>query len=171
MSDLENETEPTAASRLRGWVLPGVLALLVLALLTTSFVVANSRGQKTDPGMLVAARQQARNFFTLDYRHPDADVDRVLALATGKFKREYTESRDALVKGIKDKKLVVTAAIPADGVAVEFVDGDHGRVLVAVDVTTGTAGATGTSVNRNRARLFLDKVDGRWLVSNLNQVG
>jgi Mce-associated membrane protein len=156
------------ASR-RSWIVPGVLAVLVLALLATSFVLRPS-GREADPGMLVAARQQAKNFFSLDYRHADADVDRVLALATGKFKKEYSSRRQEVIAGVTGKKLVVTASIPRDGAAVELVDGDRGQVLVAVDVSTGTL--TGpTTENRYRARILLTRVDGRWLVSDVNQVG
>ena len=156
------------ASR-RSWIVPGVLAVLVLALLATSFVLRPS-GREADPGMLVAARQQAKNFFSLDYRHADADVDRVLALSTGKFKKEYASRRKEVIAGVTSKKLVVTASIPREGAAVELVDGNHGQVLVAVDVSTGTV--TGpTTQNRYRARILLTRLDGRWLVSDVNQVG
>lgn len=157
------------ASR-RSWIVPGVLAVLVLALLSTSAVLWSQRGRDVDPGMLVAARQQAKNFFSLDYRHADADVDRVLALSTGSFKKEYSSRRKEVVSGVIEKKLVVTASIPQQGAAVEFVDGDHGQVLVAVDVSTGTlTGAT--TQNRYRTRIVLTRVQGHWLVSDLNQVG
>lgn len=156
---------------IKRWGIPGVLFLCLAALLVTSYVSYQGRGPKTDPGMLVTARQQARNFFTLDYRHPDADVDRVLALATGTFKKEYADRRDEVEAGVRKKKLIVTAAIPADGVAVELVDGDRGQVIAAVDVTTGSADGAQPTQNRYRTRLILTKVDGRWLVSGLEQVG
>lgn len=156
------------ASR-RSWIVPGVLAVLVLTLLATSYLQRPS-GREADAGMLVSARLEATNFFSLDYRHADADVDRVLALATGKFKTEYSSRRKEVIDGVTGKKLVVTASIPEQGVAVELVDGNRGRVLVAVDVTTGT-GTGATTENRYRARLLLTRVKGHWLVSDLNQVG
>ena len=156
------------ASR-RSWIVPGVLAVLVLALLTTAFVLRPA-GRDVDPGMLVAARQETKNFFSLDYRHADDDVDRVLALSTGTFKREYSSRRTEVIDGVTGKKLVVSASIPQDGAAVELVDGDRGRVLVAVDVTTTPSGSAATT-SRYRARILLTRVDGRWLVSDLNQVG
>ena len=154
----------------RSWTVPAVLAVLVLGLLGTSGVIWSNRGRDTDPGMLVAAQLQAKNFFSLDYRHAEKDVDRVLALATGKFKREYAARSKEVVDGVTEKKLVVTATIPEDGAAVELVDGDHGRVLVAVDVSTAPVGGASTQ-NRYRTRIFLTKVHGRWLVSDLTQVG
>ena len=157
------------ASR-RSWIVPGILVVLLVALLGTSAVIWSHHGRDTDPGMLVSAKLEANNFFSLDYRHADKDVDRVLALATGKFKNDYSARRQQVVDGVVKKKLVVTAAIPQDGAAVELVNGSHGQVLVAVDVTTTTADGAST-LNRYRARVFLTRQGGHWLVSDLNQVG
>lgn len=147
-----------------------VLVALVIALLgvTTS---GCSRGHD-DPsaGVLVAAKLEAKYFFSLDYRHADADVDHVLALATGKFKTDYAARRKEVVDGVVKKKLVVTATVLQDGAALEYLQGNHGQVLVAVDVTTTTSNGAST-VNRYRARVFLTRVKDRWLVSDLNQVG
>ncbi|MCW2787097.1 MAG: hypothetical protein JWP74_3614 [Marmoricola sp.] len=155
---------------------------LVLVVLST-FAVAGCSvpgfsgggGNGVDPGMLVTARQEATNFFSLDYRHADADVARVLASATGTFKKQYAARRTEVVDGVTSKKLVVTATIPKDGAAVEFFDKTRGQVLVSVDATTstGTTGANaGTnSVDRYRTRILLTKVGGHWLVSGLDQVG
>jgi len=155
---------------LRSWLVPMLLAVLVAVLLGASAVIHAGQGREVDPGMLVAARTQAKNFFSLDYRHADADVDRVLALSTGSFKKEYASRRKEVVAGVTGKKLVVTAVVPEDGAAVELVDGDRGQVLVAVDVSTGTTSGA-TTENRYRTRILLRKVDGHWLVSGLNQVG
>ena len=155
---------------LRTWLIPILLGVVLAALLGTSVVLHSHQGRDVDPGLLVAARTEATNFFSLDYRHADADVDRVLALATGSFKKDYASRRKEVVAGVTSKKLVVTATIPRDGAAVELSDGDHGQVLVAVDVSTGTLTGAST-VNRYRTRILLTRVGGRWLVSDLNQVG
>lgn len=146
------------------WIQVGLGAVLI-ALLITSAVLLLHAGPSTDPGMVVAAREEATNFFSLDYNRANADIDRVLALATGSFKTEYASKRDAILAGVAQKKLVVTSVIPQNGAAVEFVQGDRGQVLVAVDVTTGG------SVQRYRTRVLLTRVDGHWLVSGLDQVG
>lgn len=155
---------------LRSWIAPGVLAVLVVGLLGASAVIRSHHGRETDAGMLVAAQVEARNSFSLDYRHAEKDVDEVLALATGKFKREYAARSKALVDGVTKKKVVISATIPEDGAAVELVNGDHGQVLVAVDVSSGPVGGA-TRQDRLSTRIFLTKVGGRWLVSDLKQVG
>jgi len=159
-------TEPTETPG--SWIVPGVLVVLILALLVTSGVTWSKRGDEVDPGMLVAARTQAKNFVSLDYRHAEEDVDRVLALSTGKFKKEYAASKDQLVAAITSKKLVTVGSIPRGGSAVEFADDDTARVLVSLDVTR-TIGTKTDSI-KNRTRLVLTRVDGRWLVSDVNEV-
>jgi hypothetical protein len=172
-TDVMTPHEESSVSPKRSrWFLVALVAvvLLVAAAAVTWVVRSSGDDDAVDAGVLVAARQEAKNFFTLDYRHPDEDVDRVLALATGTFKKEYASRRDEVVDGVKEKKLVVSADIPQDGVAVEFVDDDRARVLVAVDVTTETTAGAATE-NRYRTRVLLTRVGDRWLVSGLNQVG
>jgi Mce-associated membrane protein len=165
----ETEETSTAPAAHSSWLVPGILVALVVALLATSTVIWVKRGDSVDDGMLVAARQEATAFFNLDYRHAEKDVAKVLALATGTFKKEYGANSDAVVSQVQEKKLVAVASIPKDGVAVEFADEDRGQVLVVVDVER-TIGTTTDSL-RNRARIILKRVDGRWLVSGVNQVG
>ncbi|HSV41341.1 MAG TPA: hypothetical protein VLI04_21440 [Nocardioidaceae bacterium] len=154
-------------SRLRS--LPVVLAALLVVLLATAAVLWLRDRRDVDSGMVAVATEEARNFFSLDYRTADEDVDRVLALATGDFAEQYAAKRDEVVAGVEKAKLVVTASVPEEGTAVEYAAEDSGQVLVAVDVSSrSTSGAEDV---RYRTRIVLTKVDGRWLVSDLEQVG
>lgn len=177
----EGEAMATPAWR-RPWFLPTVLSVVLLVLLVTSAVLWVGRDDTVDRddsvgapgsaslGMVVAAKQAATNFFSLDYRHAQDDVDRVIAQATGRFKTEYAEQSAGVVEDVTKKKLRTEAVVPADGVAVEFAHGDEGRVLVAIDVTK-SQGEADPVVSRNRARITLTRVDGVWLVSNIQEVG
>jgi Mce-associated membrane protein len=154
----------------RTWLLPTLLALTLVGLLAASTVIWLQRRESLDNGAVAVAREQAQNFFSLDYRHAPADVDKVLGLATGTFKEEYASKRDEVVDSVTKKKLVVTASIPKDGAAVEFLTTDRAQVLVAVDVTTTTTSGASEEA-RYRTRIQLAKVDGSWFVSSVNQVG
>lgn len=177
----EGEAMSTPAWR-RPLFLPALLALVLVGLLTTSAVLWVGRDDAIDRddsvgapasaslGMVVAAQQGATSFFSLDYRHVQADVDAVVALATGSFKTEYTEQSAGVVADVTKKKLVTVAVVPPDGVAVEFAHGDRGQVLVAVDVTK-TQGSAEPVVQRTRARITLELLGGAWLVSNIQEVG
>lgn len=150
-------------------VVLGLVAVAVVALVVI-LLTGSDEEEGGDASLMVTARDGATAFFSLDYRRADKDVDAVLALSTGTFKKEYAARRQEIIDGVVEKKLVVTASIPEDGAAVEFLDETKAQVLVAVDVTTATSGGESTR-NRYRARVLLTRTDDRWLVSGLNQVG
>lgn len=166
----------------RPWFVPTVLGVVLVALLVTSAVLWVGREDAVDRddavgspgaaslGMVVAAKQGAISFFSLDYRRVQADVDEVIAQATGDFKTQYAEQSDGVVADVTKQKLVTEAAVPPDGVAVEYAHQDEGQVLVAVDVTK-TQGSSEPGVQRNRARITMARVAGVWLVSNIQEVG
>lgn len=176
-----SESEPTSA--LPWWRTNRVLAtfvgiagagLVVAVLLIGKSLVSEDEADSAvslpaPAGALVAAREEALNFFTLDYQHAEENVAKVLALATGDFKDQYAAKQTQLIAQITKEKVVTTAKIPDGGVAVEFVNGDQAQILVAVDVEQ----PSGVKVfaARNRARIVLVSVAGRWLVSGVNQVG
>lgn len=166
----------------RSWLLPTILSLVLVALLVTSAVLWVGRDDTVDRddsfgapgaaslGMVVAAKQGAISFFSLDYRRVQEDVDAVIAQSTGDFKDEYREQSAEVVASVTKQKLVTEAVVPTDGVAVEYAHGDEGQVLVAVDVTK-TQGTAEPVVQRNRARVTVTKVGDEWLVSNIQEVG
>lgn len=154
---------------MRRIILPVALGVVLAGLLTTSTVLWLGDRRAADTGALVAARQGAVSFFSLDHRHAAEDVDRVLSQATGDFKEEYAEKRDEVVAGVEAKQLVVSATVPDDGVALEYLVDDEAKVLVAVDVNTQSP--DGAEDARYRTRVELRKVDDRWLVAGVEQVG
>jgi cytoskeletal protein RodZ len=164
----------TLTRTLRGprapWLVPSLLGVLIVALLGTSLWLWRRSTQASDDAPAAVARVEAQNFFTLNYLHPDADLDRVLSLATDPFKAQYSAQRAAVAKGLVEKRLTLTARVPDNGTALEYRNGDTAQVLVAVDATTATAaGQSGT--NRYRVRVRLARTAAGWLVADLTQVG
>lgn len=151
-------------------LLPAALVALLLALLGTSAYLWQQQREDLDQGAVEVARTQAKTFFSLDHRDPETSIDEMLELATDDFRESYEARRDQVVKNLVEKKIVVTASVPEDGAAVEFLSGDRAEVLVAVDVTTAS-GSSGSESQRYRTRVELSRVDGDWLMSAINQVG
>lgn len=151
-------------------LLPAALVALLLALLGTSAYLWQQQREELDQGAVEVARTQAKTFFSLDHRDPETSIDEMLELATDDFRESYEARRDQVVKNLVEKKIVVTASVPEDGAAVEFLSGDRAEVLVAVDVTTAS-GSSGSESQRYRTRVELSRVDGEWLMSAINQVG
>lgn len=151
-----------------GAALIGAVVLIGVKSISDDDDEASAKGQ-VDSGALVAAKQEALAFFSLDHTQVEADVAKVLALATGQFKTEYAANSQQVIDQVKQKKIVSVATIPDGGVAVESVSGDRAQILVVVDVDRKIG--TKSDRLRNRARLVLEKVGREWLVSALNQVG
>jgi Mce-associated membrane protein len=166
------ETDSSARASWRVWMVPGVLAAVLLALVawSTVLVIDRRNADDLDQGAVEVARQQAKNFFTLDYRHADEDIKALLDLSTDEFKEKYAVKQDELVAAIVKNKVVETATVPEDGAAVEYLSGDRAQILVAVDVTIAS-GSRGSENTRPRTRIKLSRIDGEWLVSAIDQVG
>ncbi|WP_182376226.1 hypothetical protein [Nocardioides sp. WS12] len=172
--ETDDEVEPTA-SRVRAWREPvnlviALLVTLLIALLGTSAYLWQDRQTDLDQGVVEVAREHAESFFSLDHRDPDRSNDTMLALSTADFQKSYEARRDQVVAQLKEKEVVVTASVPEDGAAIEFLDEERAEVLVAVNVTTASR-SQGSDDQRYRARVELSRVNGAWLVSAINQVG
>jgi Mce-associated membrane protein len=153
----------------------GVLALggLVVLLAVTGGVLwfgarSASAESATRAEALAAARQEAVNLTSQDYRTVDADLRRMVDGATGQLRADL-EQRSA-----ETKQVVVKNKAMARGVAVDaglvVLDGAAATVVVAVDSTVSSTGAPAAN-RRYRFQLDLTRVGGRWLVANLTAVG
>ena len=79
-----------------------------------------------------AARQDAADLLTVDYQHADADAQRILDSATGKFYDSFSRRKQSYIDSAQRmrSKLVATAT----DAGLESRSGDQGKVLVAVTV-------------------------------------
>lgn len=174
-------------SERRGWMLPAVLSVLLLAVVATCAVLLHDRREASsveperpaDIGAagwteqrsgraVVAARTAASTYFTIDHRTVAADMEAMRALGTPAFVEEYDDLSASLRQRIESRRLVLTAELPRDGAATEYLVTGRAQVLVAVDVRTMSA--AGTRLTTYRTRVSLDLVDGDWLVAGIDEV-
>ena len=173
----------------RFWVLPAVLVLLLAALLATASVLLLDRREALPTERAVApadvrretmgdspaeqavarARLAARTYFTLDHTSVAADMDRLRDLGTPAFVEDYDARAPALRRRVTSQRLQLSATLPRNGVATEYLSQNVAQLLVSVDVTTrrGDASSTGTY----RTRVLLQRVDERWLLDAVDEVG
>lgn len=168
-------------------LLVGLLSVLLVVVVATSLILVHDRRgaaaieaqRPADIGAarwtensagraVVAARTAATTYFTLDHTRIKADMDAMRRLGTPDFVDLYDARSQALAARIADDRLVLTAELPRDGTATEYLVTDRAQVLVSVDVTT-TRGES-ARVTRYRTRISLDLVDGTWLVESLDEV-
>ena len=106
----------------------------------------------------------------LSYR-PDTvekDLDAAKGRLTGTFLTSYTSlTHDVVIPGAKQKQISTAATVPA--AASSSATPTHAVVLLFVDqtVTVGQGTPTNTA---SSVRVTLDKVDGRWLISQFDPV-
>ncbi len=79
-----------------------------------------------------AACQGATNLLTVDYQHAEADAQRILDSATGRFYDSFARRKQSYIDSAQRmrSKLVATAT----DAGLESRNGDQGKVLVAVTV-------------------------------------
>jgi Mce-associated membrane protein len=160
---------PRPARRLPRLLLGGLVVVLAagsVALWAGNRSAAAAATSRAD--VLAAARQEAVNLTSQDYRTVDADLHRMADGATGQL-RDDLDQRSG-----QAKQVVVKNKAVARGVAVEAgivaLHGDTATALVAVDSTIDS-GAAASASRRYRFQLDLTRVGDRWLVSNLTAVG
>jgi hypothetical protein len=154
---------------LREQRLAAALAGSLVVLLAVAAVSWRLDDDESSADVVSVAREQAANIFRLDYREAEQGTDRVLEVATGAFKEEYAAQTDARAADAQERKLVVSARVPEDGAAIEFLGDERAQVLLAIDVET-TANGKATPGGHYRARFELTEVDGDWLVSEVSEV-
>jgi Mce-associated membrane protein len=78
------------------------------------------------------ARQGAANLLTVDYQHADADAQRILDSATGKFHDSFARRKQSYIANAKRMRSQLVGTVTDAGL--ESRNGDQARVLVAVTV-------------------------------------
>ncbi|BBX96640.1 hypothetical protein AWC15_11380 [Mycobacterium lacus] len=106
----------------------------------------------------------------LSYR-PDTvqnDLEAARGRLTGAFLNAYTQlTRDVVIPGAKQKQISAVATVP--GAASVSASTNHAVVLLFVNQTI-VVGQDEPTNTASSVRVTLDKVDGRWLMSQFDPV-
>ncbi|OBH10393.1 mammalian cell entry protein [Mycobacterium sp. E1747] len=117
---------------------------------------------------LQAAKQGAVNLTTIDWHHPEADVQRILDAATGQFYDDFAQRSKPFIDVVKQVQATTVGTITAAGL--ESQTRDTAQVLVAASVQTSDASAPNQVARAWRMRIFVQRIDGRIKVSNVEFV-
>jgi Mce-associated membrane protein len=144
-------------------------ALLVGSLAANAVLAVDRYEQRAvaDAGQqaLATAQQYAVILTSVDDAKLDENFAAVLDGATGEFKKMYSESSSQLKQVLIDNKARADGKVIAAGI--KSASKDKVEVMLFVDQAITNALNPQPRVDRNRIIMTMDKVDGRWLASDV----
>jgi Mce-associated membrane protein len=114
---------------------------------------------------LQVGRQCALNLTTIDWQHAEADVQRLLDSATGKFYDQFAQREQPFIDVVKKAQSKSVGTITEAGLQSE--SGDKADVLVSVSIKTTNLGATDEPPREWRMRISVEKSGGDLKISNV----
>ena len=125
-------------------------------------------GEQERTEVLAAARANVGVLFTYDYRKLDDYAAAAQKVTTERFGAEFAKT----VAAIRPQQLSQQAVAKAEvkDAAVKDATAATAHVLLFVDTTTTTKGASAPSIQRTRVQLTLQSEDGRWLTDDVEAV-
>lgn len=155
-------------------MLPWILAaaFIVVAAGVAFLGVRVSQENQANQGsqdVLAAARQEALNFISIDYRNFDQDSKNVLSGATGDFKQQFSDQSKTLQSLVTSNKAISTGQVLQAGVVTS--SGSSARVLVVADATVANTASPSGQVRNYRLQMDLVQQGGQWLTSGIEFVG
>lgn len=170
-ADETGEAGPADRSPVRKALLAGLALVVVLAAVTGWFGYQAYRSDQDTRErnlFLEVGRQAAQNLTTIDWERADADVQRVLDVATGTFYDDFQKRAEPFLQVVKEAKSKSVGTLGEAGL--ESVSGDTAEVLVAVTVKSSNAGAPEQPPRAWRMRLTVQRVDDGAKVSQVEFV-
>ncbi|MDA4108140.1 hypothetical protein [Mycolicibacterium holsaticum] len=144
-------------------------ALVVGALVTSALLALELQRDRAiaDAGQqaLAAAQQYAIVLTSVDAAKLDANFAAVLDGATGEFKTMYSESSSQLKQALIDNKASADGKVVAAGI--KSATQDKVEVMLFLDQAVTNALNPEPRLDRNRIIITMEKVDGRWLASDV----
>ncbi|MCC3316123.1 hypothetical protein [Nocardia africana] len=164
-ADAAAEDEPAPPKRSLGplgWA-AAVVAVLSLILLVGSggFFAYHQHQVSTQADQRAEYEQTAKqailNLTNIKDDTAKQDIDRVLSVASGQLKQEYSERKDAYAQVVQQAKVKASGEIIET--AVESQDDHTAKVLVAAKQTLTNAGAKDPQERYYRFRVTVDRAD------------
>jgi len=115
--------------------------------------------------LIQVGRQGAINLTTIDWKHADTDVQRILDSATGTFYDDFSKRSKPFLDVVKKAQSKSVGTVSEAGL--ESQSDDEAQVLVAVSVNTSSIGAAEQEPRHWRMRISVKKIGDEAKVSNV----
>ena len=163
------------AGRLAGLLRPRrIVAVLAVAALLAGGGYAgwklyeNHAVDQAEQQAVATAKDYAVTLTSIDSGSIDQNFSEVLNGATGEFKDMYSRSSNQLKQMLVDNKATSKGVVVDAGV--KSATTDRVVVMLFVDQSITNTASPEPRVDRSRVLMTMDKVDGRWLVSQFDPV-
>ncbi len=152
-----------------------VVLLLITAALTGWGVWKRLEGRKIDvkPSFVAAeevietTKQSTEAILTYRYDSVEEDVSAAEKLTTGKFRDDYRRfAQTTVIPNARVKQVSNTASVV--GAGIETLSTDSATVMLFINQSTTSAAEPIAKLSTTSTRVTVDKVGGRWLISQLN---
>jgi Mce-associated membrane protein len=166
--DIREDHAPRTSTLVRAAMIAAVVVLTALAGVTGWLAVRAHAAHEANTQrrtFVEVGRQEAVNLTTIDWHHPDSDVQRIIDLATGSFHDEFQQRSQPFVDVVKKAQSTTVGTVTAAGIESE--SGSQAQVLVAVSVKTSNAGADDPTPRSWRMRLTVQKAGDQMKVANV----
>jgi Mce-associated membrane protein len=162
-----------AGARLRAVLVSAGVLMLIALVVAGGFLYqrrsANARLDDTREQVVGVARQEAVNLMSLSYNTATADLNRILSLATGSVAKQFQSQRSTINSYLGQAKSTSRADVKSAGLV--SLGHDRAVVLVAADATVSNTESSSAGVKsvvkHYRMSMTLQRVHGRWLVSDV----
>lgn len=124
--------------------------------------------QQRSSQFVAVGRQAALNLTTISYTAVDADVRRIVDSSTGTFHDDFQKRAQPFIDVVKQAQSKSQGTVTAAGIESEH--GDQANVIVAVSVTTSSAGAPKQPPRLWRMRIGVQNIAHGAKISNVEFV-
>ena len=127
------------------------------------------RADEVREQMVAAGREGVLALTNVDHNEVDRDVQRILDASTGTFRDDFAQRAEPFKAAARKVQSTSVGTVREAGL--EAVDGDTGRVLVALTVMTSNRGEPEQQPKSWRTRVTVTRVDDGYKVAAVEFVG
>lgn len=164
-----DEEENPKRIRRRHWALTAAaivaIAIVALAAIIGRLYEEQRREEQSSREALAAAQEFANVMINVDSAKLDESSNKTLERSTGDFKQKYSESSTTLRQVMIENKAKATGVVVDS--AVKSATPDKVEVLLFIDQAVSNVAIPDARMDRSRVQITMQKVDGRWLASDV----
>ncbi|MBB4854176.1 Mce-associated membrane protein [Mycobacteroides chelonae] len=168
---LEPDDEEKSPKHMQGrhWALTAAAVVVIAIAAGTAVIGRLYEEQRTEERSsreaLAAAQEFANVMINVDSTKLDESSSNTLDRSTGDFKKKYSESSTTLRQVMIENKAKATGVVVDS--AVKSATADKVEVLLFIDQAVSNVAIPDARMDRSRVQITMEKVDGRWLASDV----